>query len=93
MEYALVASDNGKNTSGIIPTRAIDNHVIVSLARSLATDDVLCIFESSTDLVTWGKGFDLVSETPTGDGTVDVVMRSVEPMSENFIFRLKVSRR
>lgn len=93
MEHALGTSDNGRNTSGIMPTRAIDNHIIVSVTRSLAADDVLCVFESSTDLVTWVQGFDLVSETPTGDGTVDVVMRSVEPMSGNFYFRLKVSRR
>jgi hypothetical protein len=93
MEYALGTSDNGRNTSGIIPSRAIDNHIIVSVTRSLAADDVLCTFESSTDLVTWGQGFDLVSETPTGDGTVDVVMRSAEPMSGNFFIRLKVSRR
>ncbi|MCU0749794.1 MAG: lamin tail domain-containing protein [Akkermansiaceae bacterium] len=93
VEYALGTSDTNRSSSGIVSSRGLDGHITVTLTRNLAADDAVCVLESSENLSQWNEGFTILSETPTGDGTVIIMARSNEPMNGNFFLRLKASLR
>ena len=93
VEHALGSSDLGPNPSGIAMSMGADGFVSVAYELNLAADDVVSEIQSSADMIEWSPAFSTVSETPTGEGTVRMVVRSQAPVSESFFIRLAVRRR
>ena len=88
VEYALGTSDQGANPSGIAMSAGPDGFVTVTYQLNLAADDVVSEIQSSGNLADWSPDFMVLSETPTGAGTVQIVARSLSAAADGLFIRL-----
>ena len=80
LEHALGSSDSTPGFPDISAVLEADGHITFTYPRNPAADDVIAEAQLSTDLTTWSAAaFAFVSETPQGDGTSLVTVRTVLP--------------
>ncbi|HEX2748019.1 MAG TPA: lamin tail domain-containing protein [Verrucomicrobiales bacterium] len=95
LEYALGTSDAAPTPGGTTVSVAPDGFITFEYTRNLAADDVIYEVQLSADMTTWQPAaFTLESETPQGNGTSKVVVRSALPAPAGRAFaRLNVRSR
>ena len=80
LEYALGTSDSASGTSPASFAPGPDGFITFAYTRNTAADDVIYTVQLSTDLVTWDSSpFTPMSDTPLGNGTSRVTVRSILP--------------
>jgi len=83
LEYGLGTSDTAAGLPAISAVVEPDGRLTLVFTRRLAADDVIVEAQLSTDLSTWNAAaFSVISETPVGDGTAQVVARTLAPVAD-----------
>ncbi len=89
VEYALGTSDtSAASVPQMTTTRDVNGNLLLSVARSVAAEDVTVDALEASDLVTWQPAI-LQSETPEAGGKIRSVWRSTSAGPQTFL-RLRV---